>query len=41
MIRMLIIFPSTEKKENRCPNLPPPDDDFRMAEFRDQILVST
>ena len=38
--RMLIIAPSTENKEKRCPNLPPPDDDSRMAGFRDQILVS-
>lgn len=29
----------TEKKERRCQHLPPVDEDSRMTDFRDQILV--
>jgi chromosome transmission fidelity protein 1 len=30
----------TEKGDRRCPHLPPMDDEVRMLDFRDQILVS-
>lgn len=29
-----------EKKDNRCPHLPPSGEETRMNDFRDQILVS-
>lgn len=32
-------FISLEKKDKCCPHLPPAEDDSRMTDFRDQILV--
>jgi hypothetical protein len=30
---------AVEKKDNRCQHLPPVDEDSKMVDFRDQILV--
>jgi hypothetical protein len=30
---------AVEKKDNRCQHLPPVDEDSKMIDFRDQILV--
>jgi chromosome transmission fidelity protein 1 len=29
----------SEKEDKRCPHLPPPEEEERLLDFRDQILV--
>jgi hypothetical protein len=39
MIKKVADMVPPEKKDKRCQYLPPIDEDFKMIDFRDQILV--